>query len=93
MSCDGVIYTSAKDKANAFNQYVYESFNSKKYDKPEILSFSNDNLASLVLTEEVLSVSQDLASNKAIGIDGLSPLLLKECALECFLISHWIQWC
>ena len=50
---NGFTYMSAEEKANAYNQHFYESFNSIKYVKPDITCFSNDNLGSLTLTEEV----------------------------------------
>ena len=80
---NGQTATDAKDKATLFNAYFHSVLTPpKNYDAlPHVVAYRHDMLGSISISEsDVLVILNNLDVTKAIGPDGLSPRLLKECA-------------
>jgi hypothetical protein len=81
MYYNNVYVSKPKDKAEAFSNFFYSSFNPNSYEPPGIRVFNNDNLRHLTLTvDEVYKVLNKLDHNKAYGPDGLPTIVYKRCA-------------
>ena len=75
-------------KAKLFNRYFFSVFTStscKDTDRIKDSSICADSFSSLVFSEaEVYNALVSLDPNKATGIDGIGPKILKYCALSLF---------
>ena len=72
-----------EDKAKVFNHYFFSAFTHSSYKLPSLheISHITPALAEICLDEcEVYTVLASLACNKATGIDGICPDVLKPCA-------------
>ena len=85
-----------KDKAKLFNHYFFSIFTHSSYQLPSLheISHITPALAEICFDEcEVYTVLASLVCNKAAGIDGICPDILKYCAaplnhLFCHCISN-----
>jgi hypothetical protein len=78
---DNQTTSDSQEKANMFNQYFFSQFNSNTYQVPQLPTFVNNNLSTIILSEfEVLNVLKGLDVSKSFGNDGLSPVIYKNCA-------------
>ena len=88
--------SDARDKAQLFNSYFYSVFSKPSDDikLPDISTFQHQLLGSIQIEEsDVLDILCNLDTSKAIGPDGISPKLLKECAFQivqplCHIFNH-----
>ena len=81
----GQIAATSIEKANLFNKYFFSVFNLSNLSPSSVNSLPsvNPQLSSFHFTiSEVRKILESLDVNKAIGPDGLSPRILRECALE-----------
>jgi len=79
-----IVTNTPVDKANLFNKYFYSVFSHSTYSLPnfEDMPSATMSLDSISISEE--EVYDTLSSpdpHKATGIDGISPTILKHCAL------------
>ena len=85
---DEIVVNNDECKAKLFNQYFFSVFTStpcKHSNHVEDSSICADSLSSLVFTEaEVYNAFMYLDPNKATGIDGIGPKILKYCAMSLF---------
>ena len=82
---DNSSYSTAEEKAEAFNRYFSSVFNNDTSlpDNLPSTPFTDTTITSITLTtKEVLSALQRLDPNKTPGPDGFHPRILKECAKE-----------
>lgn len=80
--------TSPKDKASLFNNYFYSVFTQPKplINFPKIHAFQHSSLGNIQINEgDVLEILSNLNISKAVGPDGISPKVLKECAYQIVL--------
>ena len=80
-----------KTQADLFNQYFYSVFTSSSCSLPEIWEFPShtNSIHSIYIEEdEVYSTLLSLDTNKATGIDGVGPKILKHCAMSLFQPLH-----
>jgi hypothetical protein len=78
-----VTASSPKDKAEMFNKYFFSVFSQPKVAQqlPDIPMSQHQLLGRIEVTEDdVLEILKNLDVSKAIGPDGISPRVLKECA-------------
>jgi len=78
------VASNDKDRATLFNQYLHSIFNCASSNPPEPsgLSPHPDPISSIKISvEEIYQAIILLDANKAIGIDGIGPKVLKNCAL------------
>jgi hypothetical protein len=83
---NNVVITDSIGKAEAFNSFFvsHSNIDTSNASLPDETSEDNNNtLETLNVTEEdVYQILKSLDTNKAIGLDGVSPKLLKLCAEE-----------
>ena len=81
---DGItIVTSDLDIANCFNKYFYSVFTKSNYTDPSedtSPSFAPDIDNIFFSITDVFNILSTLNTSKAMGIDYISPKLLKDCA-------------
>jgi hypothetical protein len=78
-----------------FNNYFYSVFTQPTplHHLPDIPTFEHQSLGNIQIYEaDVLDILENLDVSKAIGPDGISPKVLKECASEivsplCFIFN------
>ena len=70
------------DKAQLFNEYCYSVYTSSKQQINDCeRTASPDTLQDITISEsEVFKILTSLDSNKACGIDNISPIIFKNCA-------------
>jgi hypothetical protein len=77
----GISTSDPSVKSQYFNDHFYNSFNDNQYDKPPVVSFMNNNLSYLVLSElEVFNVLSKIDGNKAYRSNDVPAIIFKECA-------------
>ena len=77
--------STAFEKPTLFNNYFKDSFNGNIHDIPEIHGFRNDNLNVVRIHEDqVLKVLLNLSTSNVFGVDGISPLIDKNCAFTLY---------
>ena len=76
--------TEPKDKAATFNHYFHSVFsNDSGASPPQIIHESDCTVSDpYFTTDQVFSVMKNLDVNKAVGLDGLSPFILKHCSQQ-----------
>ena len=77
--------SDAREKAQLFNSYFYSVFTHPADNPvlPDIPTFEHESLGNIQIEElDLLDILNDLDISKATGPDGISPRLLKECAVE-----------
>lgn len=85
ISWDNTTATSAKDKATLFNNYFFSVFTQPKIcpHLPKIPIVQLPSLGNMQVAEDnVLDILCNLNVSKAYGPDGISPRVLKECAIQ-----------
>ena len=96
--CSGSLTASSDvDKANLFNQYFHSVFTRSNYSLPSLQDPSADDVFINEITISESDVYEALATldpNKAMGIDGIGPNVLKFCATSlCGPIHHLFSLC
>ena len=99
---------SDQDKASLFNQYFHSVFTSSLFHLPPMseLAKPQTSISEIQFSElDVYDALSSLDVSKAIGCDGISPKLLKHCALSLYqplyhlfslsLSQHYVphEWC
>ena len=88
---DSLCSQSDSEKATLFNQYFYSVFSSKSVDLPSMddLPLVSLSISSIEVSEhDVYSALSSLDPDKAMGIDGISPLILKTSAVALYQPIH-----
>ena len=80
------------DKANAFNNYFYSIFNNTSTDlPPSFNSYCPVSLCHITITEaDVYEALVSLDTSKAMGPDGIPPILLSKCASVFYKPLHYL---
>ena len=80
------------DKANAFNNYFYSIFNNTSTDlPPSFNSYCPASLCHITITEaDVYEALVSLDTSKAMGPDGIPPILLSKCASVLYKPLHYL---
>lgn len=79
------------DKANLFNEYFYSVFTESNCVLPpiEVLTTPANSLSDIAITEEeVYTALVSLDPTKAMGLDEISPRILRSCALPLTPVLH-----
>ena len=85
------VVTSDHDRASLFNQFFHSVFTISSYTLPSIDSLPQPPLTidDLPISHmEVLTALQSLNPSKSMGIDGIGPRLLTNCALALYVPIH-----
>ena len=88
---DGISVASDFEKATMFNQFFYSVFTKSSFQLPPLddLSQPLSTLNEITFSElDVFHALQSLDPSKAMGCDGISPKLLKNCALALYQPLH-----
>ena len=89
--------SSDMEKANLFNQYFHSVFTRRNYSLPSLQDFPVNGVSISEITfseSDVYEVLAALDPNKAMGIDGIGPNVLKYCAISlCRPIHHLFSLC
>jgi len=80
------------DKTNLFNKYIYSVFSQSSYSLPNFnyLPQTAVSIDSIDITEEVFNALSSLDTHEATGIDGISPAILKHCAIILTKPLHYL---
>jgi len=82
-------FHSGTQKANAFNEYFYSVFNKTPLDLPSSFNFPPESLCQIVITEaDVYDALVGLDTSKAMGPDGIPPIVLSRCASVLYVSLH-----
>ena len=84
---DDVSAISDTDKASLFNQFFYSVFTRSSFQLPPFseLSIPSSSLSDISFSDlDVFRVLRSLDVSKAMGCDGISPKILKHCALALY---------
>ena len=91
------LFTSATDKANAFNKFFHSVYNSSSCTDIalDVLPFPNESLCSISITsDDTFQALCSLNPSKAMGGDGIPPIVLHHCAAALFEpIHHLFEQC
>lgn len=70
-------------KATLFNKYFFSVFTSSSFEVPQMEGRSSPPalLASVICSEEEVHIPSSLNVSKALGIDSISSIFLKQCAV------------
>ncbi|CAI7990631.1 Proline dehydrogenase 1, mitochondrial, partial [Geodia barretti] len=85
------VAVSDLDKASLFNQYFYSVFTRSTFQLPSFseLKMPTSSLSDINFSElDVFRVLRSLDVSKAMGCDGISPKILKHCALALYQPFH-----
>ena len=88
---DDTVAVSDLDKASLFNQYFYSVFTRSTFQLPSFseLKMPTSSLSDINFSElDVFRVLRSLDVSKAMGCDGISPKILKHCALALYQPFH-----
>ena len=89
--------SSDVEKTNLFNQYFHSVFTRSNYSLPSLQDFPVNGVSISEITfseRDIYEVLAALDPNKAMGIDGIGPNVLKCCALSlCGPIHHLFSLC
>ena len=91
VNLDDTLASSDVDKASLFNSYFYSVFVRSSYQLPPVgnLERPSSYLSEVSFTElDVFRALRSLDPSKAMGCDGISPKLLKNCALALYQPLH-----
>ena len=91
ISFESLTATSDGDKANLFNAYFHSVFTKSSYilSHVDLLPSPQSTLSDISISEDdVYSALVSLDPTKSMGIDGISPKLLKHCALALYQPLH-----
>ena len=85
LNLDSATVTTDADKAALFNQYFHSVFTTSSSTLPDMGYPSIDSLQLIDISEtEVYNALISLDPNKALGIDGIGPKILKNCSESLF---------
>ena len=88
---DDVFAVSDSEKASLFNTYFHSVFTRSSFQLPPFSEFEmpSSSLSDICISElDVFRVLRSLDVTKAKGCDGISPKLLKTCALSLYQPLH-----
>ena len=73
--------STPSEKATLFNNYFFSVFTQRRVraSLPTVSIHHHDLLGTIIQVDEVIKILKKLDVSKAIGPDGLSPRVLKEC--------------
>ena len=82
---NSAVVTTDADKAALFNQYFHSVFTTTSSTLPDMGSPAIESLQSINISEaDVYDALTSLDPNKALGIDGIGPKILKNCSESLF---------
>ena len=81
VNLDNINAVSDNEKATLFNQYFHSVFTSSNFRLPEVPRPDHFIDAITITESDVYHALLSLDPSKAMGCDGISPKLLKHCAL------------
>ena len=90
---DSVHATADLVKASLFNTHFHSIFTHSSFELPSLESLSTpaSTICDFTISSsEVFETLSSLDSTKAMGIDGIGPCLLKECAHVLYLPFHYL---
>ena len=90
------LITSAPEKANAFNNFFHSVFNHSSAEvAPDKLPHPDHSLSSISITiEDTFQVLSSLNPSKAMGGDGIPPVILQRCAVSLIEpVHHLLSQC
>ena len=76
---DSIVADSDIDKANIFNEYYYSVFTQAATNQSLPIDNSS-HLSNINITEDVYNALINLDTSKAMGPDGIPPIVLSKCA-------------
>ena len=91
VTLDDTLASSDVDKASLFNSYFYSVFVRSSYQLPPVSNLERPSsyLSEVSFSElDVFRALRSLDPSKAMGCDGISPKLLKNCALALYQPLH-----
>lgn len=91
MSLDSNICSTDYDKASLFNKFFHSVFTQSEFQIPPLkdLPVPIDKLSDVSISEQdVFDALTSLDPSKAMGIDGIGPMVLKRCALALYKPLH-----
>ena len=78
-------FSSNKEKATAFNEHFSSVFVKETSPPPAFARRVPSDMPEIQIDKlGILKLLQSLDQNKAVGFDGISPLVLKQCSLEIY---------
>ena len=90
---ENILATTDFEKASLFNLYFHSVFTKSAFQLPQLneLDLPESFICDINVSESnVFNILQSLDVSKAMGCDGISPKLLKQCSLSLYRPLHYL---